>query len=356
MFSRLRIHDFKCFSETECSFSKFNLLVGANSSGKSTLLQAILLMVQAYTDKGMDPLNGHFVSLGKFNEARNFITNAKSFDFLLEDEAARVCKFSFFESEENGQCRCDILTDHIELFAESLDFTKRNIHYLSAGRIGSLDVYRNNYDKYDDFGVRGQFAIDYFEKNKSIPVQNEKLLKDMSSKTLSAQVNWWLNYITGGQLYTEDVSDTDIVKVYYAMTSTGRRVRPINIGAGLGYLISVLIMGLAAQEQDVFIVENPEIHLHPRAQSRLMEFFVSLSEANIQVFLETHSDHIFNGVRKAIYNKTLSQDAVAIYYFNLKNNISQATQIKIADSGAVENQVPGLFDQFDEDLEEMLGI
>ena len=313
-------------------------------------------MVQNYTDKGKDPLNGDLVSLGKFNETRNFITNAKVFEFVLQDGMGGSCKFSFLENEENGQSKCDIESDDLQSLADSLDFTKRKLHYLSASRIGSMDVYRNNHDKYDDFGVRGQYAIDYFEKNKSIPVRNEKLIKDMSSKTLSAQVNWWLNYITGGQLYTEDVSDTDIIKAYYAMTSSGRRVRPINIGAGLGYVISVLVMGLASQDGDVLIVENPEIHLHPKAQSRLMEFFVFLSEANVQIFLETHSDHIFNGVRKAICKGTLSKENIAIYYFNLQDNISRATRVKITKAGVIENSVPGLFDQFDEDLEEMLGI
>ncbi|MBO0565475.1 hypothetical protein EXQ38_04210 [Clostridium botulinum] len=90
------------------------------------------------------------------------------------------------------------------------------------------------------------------------------------------------------------------------------------MGSGLSYLISIIIICLSLEENEALIIENPEIHLHPKAQSRLTEFFIFISKANRQLVIETHSDHFFNGVRVAIANGTISNEEVSINFFKLR--------------------------------------
>lgn len=88
-----------------------------------------------------------------------------------------------------------------------------------------------------------------------------------------------------------------------------------------------------------------------------MEFLAYLSARGLQVILETHSDHIYNGVRKCVKKKTLSKDETAVYFLELDESMqTQVHRIKLNEQGAEENHPYGLFDQFDDDLDELLGM
>ena len=117
-------------------------------------------------------------------------------------------------------------------------------------------------------------------------------------------------------------------------------------------------MCLSSIKDDILIIENPEIHLHPKAQSLLTEFFVFIANAGIQLIIETHSDHIFNGIRKGIFKKQISKEKIAVNFFKIDDKTLNTiyTPIEFTDTGRVNNIPNGLFDQFDEDLNVLLGI
>ena len=91
-------------------------------------------------------------------------------------------------------------------------------------------------------------------------------------------------------------------------------VSPLNTGAGNSYLLKLLIMCLAAQPGHLLLIENPEIHLHPGAQSRLGEFFAFLASRGVQLVVETHCEHLINRVRYEVYHKRLKADDALVYY------------------------------------------
>lgn len=138
--------------------------------------------------------------------------------------------------------------------------------------------------------------------------------------------------------------------------------RPVNIGSGVSYLISIIISCLGSSDNDILIIENPEIHLHPKAQSKLCEFLYFVSKANRQIFVETHSDHIFNGLRVGIATKQMKQEEISVNFFGLDDkNETQCNPIVFGDYGKVigsnkNMDIDDLFDQFDIDLDRMLGI
>lgn len=114
---------------------------------------------------------------------------------------------------------------------------------------------------------------------------------------------------------------------------------------------------MSSKLEDLVIIENPEIHLHPSAQSKLAEFLTFAAEKGIKLIIETHSDHIFNGVRKSIYNNVISTDNLSVYFCKLSEEyLTIPVRIEFNKTGDVENHQKGLFDQFDEDLDEMLGL
>jgi predicted ATPase len=355
MISSINIKNLKSFENVSLETNNFTLLVGMNSSGKSTIIQSILLAMQNVTEKGRSPLNGKLVSLGQFSDARNFITNAKYFSVKLISEEIDEIRLDFSQDIDNSVV-CSIDSKN-EIISEYLNQKNKKIHYISSKRIGSQDTYLENFDAYNDYGILGEYSIDYFEKNKNKPVQ-KYLIKDKNQGiTLQIQVNYWLSYIVNSELSTEDIVGTDQVRAQFK-SQDNRQVRPRNIGSGLSYIISILISSLSSEANELIIIENPEIHLHPRAQSRLTEFLAFTAENGIKYIIETHSDHIFNGIRKSISKNQISLKNVSVHYLRIDeeklNSIS--TKIEFNVKGDVLNHQNGLFDQFDDDLDTLLRL
>lgn len=114
---------------------------------------------------------------------------------------------------------------------------------------------------------------------------------------------------------------------------------------------------LSAKKEAILIIENPEAHLHPRGQSKLSDLITRVAQSGVQIFIETHSDHIFNGIRKAIAQKTIDKNKVKVHFFELNDeNVSVNTEIQFSDNGRILNYKEGLFDQFDNDLDDLLGL
>ena len=87
------------------------------------------------------------------------------------------------------------------------------------------------------------------------------------------------------------------------------------------------------------IIENPEIHLHPSGQAELMEFLAFLARMGLQIVMETHSDHVFNGLRRCVSNDKMVSNKVKIYFFQQdEEKISLPVEIFLDDDGHVENQ------------------
>ena len=125
-------------------------------------------------------------------------------------------------------------------------------------------------------------------------------------------------------------------------------MRPRNVGAGISYLISIQITCLSAPEDSVNIIENPELHLHPESQAKVCEFFYFIGDAGRQIFIETNSDHIFNGFRVGIAAGEMEKQLVNIQFIYLNDShVSEVMKVKIGRMGRIENQRKDLFGQFE---------
>ncbi len=363
MINTIKISGLKCISNLEVQCSNLNVITGTNSSGKSSFIQAVLLFFQTYSKTNTSHytpvgLNGHLVSLGEFRENKNYNMSASQIKITIKFSNSVEEAEVYFDEDEDLECKvsdnCELdVSDFINSF-ETDEKTFGNIKYLSCNRIGSRDVYDKNYSN-ENIGSNGEYAIYYLEKNKT-NILEEVLIKDHSSETLSAQVNYWLSYIVNATITTENIIGTDIVKASYSVNHN-RQSRPKNVGSGISYLISVLVLCLSSEKDDVLIIENPEIHLHPKAQSKVCEFLHFISKSGRQVFVETHSDHIFNGIRAGIAIGDIDKEEVCVNFMELdEKNCTKNTVIEFGKRGRIINYTDGLFDQFDIDLNKMLNL
>ena len=106
---------------------------------------------------------------------------------------------------------------------------------------------------------------------------------------------------------------------------------------------------------DILIIENPEAHLHPYAQSILSKFLAGVSRVGVQVLVESHSEHILDGFRIIVHDKIIDLNEINILYFD-KNDETYFHKIDIKDDGDIENWPTNFFDQSTNDLNYLYGI
>jgi predicted ATPase len=139
----------------------------------------------------------------------------------------------------------------------------------------------------------------------------------------------------------------------------GKFHRPQNVGFGVTHILPVLTLCLGAARGQVLMIENPESHLHPAAQAKMGYFLGQVAAAGVQIIVESHSDHVLNGLRKVVRDELLQEDQVAVHFFNRRERIPQgASQVvspTINHDGQLSSWPEGFFDQFERDLAELAG-
>lgn len=134
------------------------------------------------------------------------------------------------------------------------------------------------------------------------------------------EINYWLNEIIGEQIHVTELSRTDKSTATYSHKINSLEVRNKNTGSGVSYIIAILVMAFSIalkenEETPLMIIENPEIHLHPLGQLKLMTFLEFMSQF-CQIILETHSDHIIKNFLQCSNGQVvkLNKDFMPIYY------------------------------------------
>ena len=97
---------------------------------------------------------------------------------------------------------------------------------------------------------------------------------------------------------------------------------------------------LSAGKNELWLIENPEVHLHPAGQAQMGQFLAEVAAAGVQVIVETHSDHVFNGIRRAVKSKRLAADDVALHFMRSRDEVvgQQVTTPTLDTDGNVDRK------------------
>lgn len=350
MLTKLKIENFKCFLNAEMELQALNLLVGANSSGKSSAIQALRLCLDnAGKPQGKEILmSSKDKRTGRFSEIGSFLTTDKIFAIELTTDEGQLKTSYTFGDDARTTTLVMVESEPKGLAAELAEMP---VFYLPANRDSAKDAFPMNLEAEMAIGTNGEYVIDYYAHHSS-GVLDDAVIYDKSLKTLEGQVNYWLRQLTGYTLKVVPQGNT--FRVTYK-NAGGRELRPYHVGTGVSFIAAMLIVCLSMPEGGVVIIENPEIHLHPKAQAVAIDFFSIIAGSGRQMLIETHSDHLFNGVRRQIAQKQLRKEDAAIYFFKMKDSQeSVPVRIELTDRGRMTKYEKGLFDQFDDDLDAML--
>jgi predicted ATPase len=106
----------------------------------------------------------------------------------------------------------------------------------------------------------------------------------------------------------------------------------------------------------LLLLENPEAHLHPQGQAALGELIARCANDGIQIIVETHSDHLLNGVRLAVKKGLIANADVVLHFFSRSVETGEAfvQSPAILENGRLSNWPDGFFDQWDKDVDALL--
>jgi predicted ATPase len=385
MITEVFIKNFKCFeNETKFHFSKLNLLTGINGRGKSSLLQSLLLISQTFIKKKTPQqlvLNGEWVELGTFDDIKNSSSSQEdiSIGFVTDDKEQNNICFQYKELQINERSAelSSLIVNGTDMFVETSGNTSdgketpistksltslepiktfsqfQKIHYVTADRLGPVEyVKKNDNPESIKIGIRGENLVNVLAYNENLTIDDAICITTTENKSLINQIIAWLGYILDGanvKVKDKEEKESSILRFLLNSQPNGKLYKPTNVGFGYSYILPIIATGLIAKSGDIFIVENPEAHLHPRAQSRLTEFFARLAVNGIQIFIESHSEHILNGLRINALNPDvkISTEDVSIYYFDEE---FKSEKLNINEKGKIANWPNGFFDQQEIDL------
>lgn len=342
MLTNIEINNFKCFEKDSLKIKPLTLITGTNSSGKSSLIQAILL-----AGKHSDvEINNYLNNLGDFDDLKNKYINPREFSF----------KFNFSDTEQFVYLATKSATSSVQK-TEKLN-NPDTVTYLSANRVSLTEINSNQsvMQGVRNFGIDGAQMPIYYEQCKNDLINDALILTEAASKTLEGQLNYWLKKITSLDyaLQTQKITSNSVKASY--KNSDGLEFKPSNIGIGINYLFSILVACLSATKENILIIENPEIHLHPKAQAKVAEFFAFIASKGIQLIIETHNDHLINKIRYEVFKGNIAANDIVIHYKNYKQPFET---IEITPEGKFrnkngENTFPDGF--YDATLEEIFAI
>jgi len=358
MIEQVQIKNFKCFKNQKFSFRNLTVLCGQNSGGKSSVIQALLLARQAASfsnEKGLK-LNGLFgVHLGTafdifYNGAEE---NQIQFNYQFRNMKEVVqLTLKYDEKNANEQRFMEIIDE--PMFPECMSSLRTcGFVYLGAERLGPRDILPTQSQPHDlqDVGPMGEYTAELLASHERKPVREEMCHPDGGDdRRLRRQVELWMReLIPSLSIEPTSLPRTNSMALFFkigGIESEWRRQG--NMGFGVSYSLPIIVAGLLAEPGSVMIIDSPEAHLHPAAQARLTQFLARLAAGGVQVILETHSDHVLNGLRLAALNENpLQREQVIIYHMDYEEGISELT---ITHTGSLSHWPKGFFDQSERDL------
>lgn len=370
MIEELHLKNFKCFADQTLRVANFTLLAGLNGTGKSTVIQSLLLLRQSFSSgafgQGQFLFGGDLVDLGTPIDVLFERASDDEIGISLRMQGVeQVATFQAAVTEDRKSALLDqrdanhavnaILRDHQSalLSGEAIQPPFAMFHYLQAERNGPrkfLPMARGQASS--DLGTRGEYVLDALDRCQDsikLAIGDPRTI-DGAGERLRDQLEAWLQIISPGvRLTINAIPDADLMISGFSFGAPGqlrsRNYRASNVGFGLSYVLPIIVALLGTLPGGLILIENPEAHIHPKGQTKLGELCVRAAAAGIQVIVETHSDHVMEGARIAVREGILSSSSVVFHYFNRVSGETSVITPIVDNAGRLSEWPPGFFDQ-----------
>lgn len=366
MIKQIKVKNFKCFEEMSVKCRELNLFTGVNGMGKSTMIQALLLFRQTYERNQLAlnnhmSLNGRYVSLGKIKDISYWYKRDDDISLLVEEEEAEIWECRYSKREQA------LVAESYALSSDGGGLAGKGFEYISAERLGP----RRYYDDLGEgryvptqIGSKGEYAASSLYalgSESDFKVYGNMKNPNESSERLELQVNAWMSEISPGiRVKAIPNLDSDVMGLRYSQPSImgEESTNAVNMGFGVSYVLPVIIALLKARKGDLLILENPEAHIHPKGQRQIGELIAKAAANGVQIIMETHSDHILNGIRISVKYGQIRPEQVKLNYFYVCEDDAgmikhDMTSPEILSDGSLSVWPDGFFDEWDKAVDSL---
>ena len=393
MITELTTRNFKSWEDTgKLRFAPLTGLFGANSSGKTSILQ-VLLMLKQTVERPSDwnePLyfgdEESLVNLGNFDAVIHKHKQDLSLNISVSWKSSTVADINKYIRFHNLK-----FPSHVEMLppsqgdrapSEEISFSTNIAPTAMNNFYYETDLYRLNVEQPDLFrcyGLRGgqtqtveissRFEGDFEnlfsrilylgplrehprprytwdgDHPKGIGQDGKKAISALLSGrvrhfSIDEQILSWLQQLELINSYDlRPLSDTGrdyefLVKQYKG----GPEVRLTDVGFGVSQVLPVLILCYYAPEGSILILEQPEAHLHPKVQTELADVLIDVVEnRNLQIILESHSEYLLSRLQRRIAEKEIAAADTALYFCEIKDGTSEIEQLNVDEYGNIRN-------------------
>jgi predicted ATPase len=426
MLKEFHLKNFKSWADTKpVHLAPLTGFFGANSSGKTSLLQALLMLKQtvestdrkrplntgddrSFTDLGniLDIIYGHNhnqsigIQLSWGLSESEYITandpekkDEKLFDvkglhfetIIGEEESGAVTrKFSYsldnrmvFGMEKEKQnyrllsknykpkrirgrgwplpapVKCYGFPDEVFGYYQNLGFLNqfvlafeylfKHVAYLGPLREYPHRSYLWTQDSPEDVGRKGELAIPALLASAQKPISNGKGVRPTS---IGERVSHWLKEMKLIDSY--ELKPIAPHRHDYEMKVKKNPVSPevfiTDVGFGVSQVLPVVVLCYHMPEGSIILLEQPEIHLHPSVQAALADLFIEVvSRRDIQIILESHSEHLLRRIQRRIAERSIDSGQVSLYFCKMEKDASNLEKLQMDEFGNISNWPPDFF-------------
>ena len=221
----------------------------------------------------------------------------------------------------------------------------RRLFYLGPLREFPQRAYVISGQAPSDVGVRGERSAEVLWFASRTKRQRQQILESIN--------RWVKEFGIAKEVKLQRLGRSNQYQVLFVDAATNLPVNIADVGFGASQLLPIIVQGFYTPPGSVLLVEQPEIHLHPKAQATLGNLLMEVVKSGErQIIVETHSEHLLARIQRRIAEQEFSHEQVAIYYFEPTPDGTKIHRIELDEYGQLAEPIPEGF--FEEGLEEAL--
>ena len=246
------------------------------------------------------------------------------------------------------------------------NFFNSSLKYLGPLRDSPKQLYPivHAADPYD-VGLRGEHSASILELHKDRPIEyipsknfrSQLINRKTDRQPLARAVNDWLQYLEVADTVNSKYQNKWGREINVNLSDSKHAHDLTHVGVGVSQVLPILVMCLLADPDSTLVLEQPELHLHPKVQTLLGDFFLSMALCNKQCIVETHSEYLIDGLRLRIASTAEEQElnsTTKIYFVEKTSRGSTFRDVEVNQYGAITNWPQGFFDQSQKEAQEIL--
>lgn len=370
MIKNIKLKNFKVFEDENIELAPLTLITGINGMGKSSVIQALLLLKQSYEIgylelKNQVDLSNDYIDLESAESLCYTMAQNKTVDIGFTLDNGDFHQWSINASDPKQKILDCHYTGNGNL--ANIPLFKEDFIFLEAERWGPRSVYgkKESRNFNTKLGIQGEltpaYLLNAITDNEKIGMEGMKHPNVTDgSEQLYENLNAWMEEIVHLPLKTRvtEIDESTVKLLYNIEGSLGKSYSALQVGFGLTFCLPIVVALLKAKKGDLLIIENPEAHLHPAAQAKLGLLICLAVHNGAQIIVESHSDHILNSVRCSFKKRLLTEEQAKVLF--IRRIIADGKvypdldYIEIKENGKLSHRPDDFFDTWDKMLTDLI--